>query len=97
MGKFTVVKIKGTNITIDAVFPGEDPILLTPAYGRSYDNEAEILADFNGGKDFKIFEGPYMSIRDWEGEDIVVITKGKTYAITESINYESLKSKRMEK
>jgi hypothetical protein len=38
---------------------------LTPAYGRDYKNKAEVVAAFEGGKDF-IFAatGQYTSIKD---------------------------------
>lgn len=37
---------------------------LIPAYGRLYKTEAEALKDWSEGKDFKIYGGPYCSIRD---------------------------------
>jgi len=40
------------------------PLILVPAYGRSYSNEAEALIDWNAGKDFKIEGGPYCSQDD---------------------------------
>jgi hypothetical protein len=44
-----------------------DPVLvLLPAYGRSYETEAEVLSDWSDGKDFKVIRGPYCSIRDTE-------------------------------
>ncbi len=39
-------------------------IILVPAYGRKYSTQAQMLEDWEGGKDFKIFRGPYTSIRD---------------------------------
>ena len=39
-------------------------IQLIPAYGRKYNTEHEALADWHGGKDFKILGGPYTSIED---------------------------------
>lgn len=35
-----------------------------PAYGRSYDTTEACVKDYNEGKDFRIFKGPYFSIRD---------------------------------
>lgn len=35
-----------------------------PAYGRKYDDTADILLDWLGGKDFRIVGGSYFSIRD---------------------------------
>lgn len=39
---------------------------LLPAYGRKYTTAEEMLADWNRGKDFHIYQGPYCSIRDYE-------------------------------
>lgn len=39
-------------------------LLLLPAYGRRYLTLDQASADWVAGKDFKIFEGPYCSIRD---------------------------------
>ena len=41
-------------------------ITLIPAYGRKYDSSIEMLSDWNSGKDFKLRNGPYTSIRDIE-------------------------------
>ena len=41
-------------------------LVLTPAYGRKYLSESDMLRDWRSGKDFKILGGPYCSIRDWE-------------------------------
>lgn len=40
------------------------PLILVPAYGRRYKNEAEALVDWNAGLDFKIENGPYCSQDD---------------------------------
>lgn len=37
---------------------------IIPAYARRYKSAAEALRDWNAGKDFKIFDGPYLSKRD---------------------------------
>ena len=37
---------------------------LCAAYGRRYSTKDEVLADWQAGKDFKIWQGPYCSIRD---------------------------------
>ncbi len=39
-------------------------LLLLPAYNRRYKTAEEVLADWNAGKDFKVRNGPYCSIRD---------------------------------
>lgn len=41
-----------------------DEILLLPAYGREYTSKNQALADWRSGKDFKIYNGPYCSMRD---------------------------------
>lgn len=41
-------------------------IVLKPAYGREYKTIEEAEHDWNAGKDFKILQGPYCSIRDME-------------------------------
>ena len=40
------------------------PLMIMPAYGREYKTSEEAKADWNAGKDFKIVNGPYLSIRD---------------------------------
>lgn len=54
--------------TIDSILGQPEPtpieIKLIPAYGRSYKSKKEAEAHWNAGKDFKIFGGPYCSIRD---------------------------------
>lgn len=39
-------------------------LFLEPAYGRRYETEEQAIKDWKDGKDFKIFGGPYCSIRD---------------------------------
>ena len=39
-------------------------LTIMPAYGRQYKTSEEAKADWNAGKDFKIVNGPYLSIRD---------------------------------
>lgn len=40
------------------------PMYLVPAYGRKYHGSIDMLQDWVSGKDFKIQNGPYTSIRD---------------------------------
>jgi hypothetical protein len=42
------------------------PILLVPAYGKTYATKEALLAAWNNGKDFHDYRGPgrYCSIRD---------------------------------
>lgn len=42
------------------------PMFLLSAYGRKYNNRADVLKDWYSGKDFQIYNGPYCSIRDLE-------------------------------
>lgn len=39
-------------------------VVLFPAYGRSYDTHDSMRADWEAGKDFRIYGGAYCSIRD---------------------------------
>ena len=51
----------------DRIYPQLSEGTLTPAYGRDYRSEAEVIKDWKNGKDFKINyqEGAvYCSIRD---------------------------------
>ena len=41
-------------------------ITLKAAYGRKYKTAKAMLADWAGGKDFQIINGPYCSIRDMD-------------------------------
>lgn len=36
----------------------------TPAYGREYKDQEQVLKDWREGKDFRLVYGPYFSIRD---------------------------------
>lgn len=38
--------------------------ILTGAYGRKYDTPEAAMKDWQDGKDFRIIDGPYCSIRD---------------------------------
>lgn len=40
------------------------PLVVMPAYGRSYKSREEVTEAWKSGKDFKIVNGPYCSIRD---------------------------------
>lgn len=40
------------------------PLVLIPAYGRQYQTKELALKDWYTGKDFKVVNGPYCSIRD---------------------------------
>lgn len=36
------------------------------AYGRTYSCQAEAMRDWESGKDFKLVDGPYFSVRDFD-------------------------------
>jgi hypothetical protein len=42
----------------------DNQLMIMPAYGRQYKTSEQAKADWNAGKDFKIVNGPYLSIRD---------------------------------
>ena len=50
--------------------------VLLPAYGRQYEFLYEVEKDLIDGKDFKLMQGPYCSIRDFSSmlSESVVIT-----------------------
>lgn len=48
-------------------------IYVVPAYGRDYENKDQAVDDWLDGKDFKIANGPYCSIRDFNILDTVVM------------------------
>lgn len=41
-------------------------LILTSAYGRAYHTRADALQAWESGEDFKIVNGPYCSIRDFD-------------------------------
>ena len=42
------------------------PLFLTAAYGRKYETAKQALIAWHQGSDFKIVDGPYCSVRDYE-------------------------------
>jgi hypothetical protein len=40
------------------------PLFLVAAYDRKYYTKEQAIKDWEAGKDFKIYNGPYCSIRD---------------------------------
>jgi hypothetical protein len=42
------------------------PLFLTAAYGRKYETAKQALIAWYEGADFKIVDGPYCSVRDYE-------------------------------
>lgn len=49
---------------ISALRQVSSPLMLRPAYGKTYETAADMLAGWNAGDTFRIFGGPYCSIRD---------------------------------
>jgi len=75
-------------------------ISLMGAYGRAYINKAKALNDWQNGKDFKVVDGAYCSIRDMDylmrfnnkiqillndGETIVLHDTIVTYSLLDEI------------
>ena len=56
-------------------------LFLVPAYGRIYNTKHEALKAWSDGKDFRISDGPYTSIRDFmlffEEYDEIYLVYGK--------------------
>jgi hypothetical protein len=50
--------------SMDALAQVSTSVTLIPAYGRKYKNKEAAVVDWKAGKDFKIINGPYCSIRD---------------------------------
>lgn len=49
---------------MEAISQVTSPLNLIPAYGRVYNTKEEAVKDWMDGKDFKIINGPYCSVRD---------------------------------
>ena len=43
-----------------------NPLFLVAAYGRIYKTREQALDAWRSGRDFKIVDGPYCSVRDYE-------------------------------
>jgi len=59
------------------------------AYGREYDSIITAKAEWDLGKDFKIVDGPYINISDWQEhkEDSTVVFQGNssTWVLQEGV------------
>ena len=64
-GAFIFLRFRGTKMVNQTHVMG--------AYGRKYNTVADALIDWNKGKDFKIYTGPYCSKRDFNILDSVYI------------------------
>lgn len=51
---------------MNALSQASSPLVLVPAYGRVYNSVEAMMTDWNAGKDFRIWNGPYCSVRDLE-------------------------------
>ena len=52
------------------------------AYGRNYKSVNQALTDWNNGKDFQVYNGPYCSKRDFTILDSVyVIISGELFKL----------------
>jgi hypothetical protein len=49
---------------MDAIAQVSGPVELLPAYGRVYLTPEDAVKDWMAGRDFKIINGPYCSVRD---------------------------------
>ena len=52
------------NLNLDVPPSDAWTVYAVPAYGRNYDCLADVLLDYLDGKDFRIVNGAYFSIRD---------------------------------
>lgn len=50
-------------------------ITVVGAYGRTYNSQAAVRADWNADKDFKIPYGPYVNKSDAESQGLRVIVR----------------------
>jgi hypothetical protein len=51
-------------ITMTALDQIAKPLVVMPAYGRTYKSREEVIEAWKSGKDFKVVNGPYCSVRD---------------------------------
>lgn len=62
-------------------------LMLMGAYGRNYSTRTEASRDWAQGKDFKIVDGPYCSVRDVETmkrmhkHAIIIIAQGEPLSL----------------
>jgi hypothetical protein len=49
---------------MNAISQVSGPVELIPAYGRVYLTPEDAVRDWMAGRDFKIINGPYCSVRD---------------------------------
>jgi hypothetical protein len=50
--------------TMNGLDQVSSPLVVMPAYGRSYKTSSEAVEAWKSGKDFKVINGPYCSVRD---------------------------------
>jgi hypothetical protein len=49
---------------MNPLYQVSSPLQILPAYGSRYLNSDDMMMAWNSGKDFKIWNGPYCSVRD---------------------------------
>jgi hypothetical protein len=49
---------------MEAIAQVSGPLELIPAYGRVYLTKEDAVKDWMAGRDFKVINGPYCSVRD---------------------------------
>jgi len=54
---------------------------LTGAYGRFYKSISAMQKDFNEGKDFKMVNGSYCSIRDFKDDELITCRYGRSLRV----------------
>lgn len=69
---------------------------LLGAYGRNYTDKAKALNDWQNGKDFQVYNGPYCSIRDldylmrFNNKIQILLNDGQTIVLHDTITTHSL-------
>lgn len=58
-------------------------LIIGPAYGRSYASVEALSKDWHAGKDFKVVNGPYCSIRDISEFEPIFLLGDKYLALHE--------------
>ena len=69
---------------------------LLGAYGRTYIDKDKALNDWQNGKDFQVYNGPYCSIRDLDylmrtnNKIQILLNDGQTIVLHDTITTDSL-------
>jgi hypothetical protein len=67
-------------IEMEALRHVSSQMILSGAYGRNYETKKAAVRDWEAGRDFKIVDGPYCSVRDLdqlveESSGVYIVTK----------------------